>query len=82
MSFEEALIGIKGQQKAYREGWNGKDQSVFLVPAAYTKGNDHKSLYKSHPYLAFQMGDRSIVPWVASQTDLLADDWAFRRITD
>lgn len=83
MNFGEALEYIKGGQRVTREGWNGKDMFLFLVPGStfevnrppllgiYPKGTE--ITYQSH--IDMKTVDNTIVPWLASQSDLLADDW-------
>lgn len=66
MNFSEALDLIKRGKFLCRLGWNGKEQYVFLISC---KGTSIR------PHILFRACDGSVVPWVASQTDLLADDW-------
>ena len=69
MDFGQALKLLKSGRFLTRTGWNGKDQYIGLqVP-------DEGSV-NTLPYIYFVTftGDR--VPWLASQTDLLANDWA------
>lgn len=68
MNFSEALEGLKKGKKAYRKGWNGKNMWINLqLP-------DENS-YMSLPYLYMKTVDKQFVPWLASQTDILSDDW-------
>lgn len=74
-SFSDALAYLKQGHKVARAGWNGKGMWIELqVPDAGSKMT-LPYLYieypKGHP--AYPEGCR--VPWLASQTDLLADDW-------
>lgn len=83
MNFSDALIAIKAGKKVSREGWNGKGMFVFLVPGSefkvsrppllgiYPEGTD----IKYHAHVDMKTADNQIVPWLVSQTDLLADDW-------
>lgn len=83
MNFGEALDLIKRGYKVTREGWNGKDMFLFLVQGSTFKVNRPPLLgiykegqeinYRGH--IDMKTVDGSIVPWVASQTDLLAEDW-------
>lgn len=51
-----------------RPGWNGKGMYLELqVPDANSK--------MSLPYVYMRTADGHLVPWLASQTDLLATDW-------
>jgi len=83
MNFSDALTAVKLGHKISRGGWNGKGMFLFLVPGStfevnrapllgiYPKGT--KVQYRAHIDMKTATGE--IVPWVASQTDLLADDW-------
>lgn len=69
MDFGEALTELKGGSKVTREGWNGKGMFVEMqVPDEHSK--------MRRPYLFMSPVDGDLVPWVASQSDLLAEDWA------
>lgn len=69
--------------RAARTGWNGNGMFIFLVPGStfkvsrppllgiYPEGTEIN--YRSH--IDMKTADGSIVPWVASQTDVLAEDW-------
>lgn len=66
-----------------RAGWNGKGMFLFLVPGSQFKVNRLPLLdiYEEGtdidycPHVDMKMADGKIVPWLASQTDLLAFDW-------
>lgn len=69
MDFSEALKLVRSGCSITREGWNGKGQFIQLqVPDPNSK--------MGLPYLYITTVDSKRVPWLASQTDLLADDWA------
>ncbi len=66
--FGWALDQLRAGKRVTRAGWNGKGQWIALqVPDEHSK--------MSLPYLYISTVDGKIVPWLASQTDLLADDW-------
>lgn len=66
--FGKALAALKGGMKVARLGWNGKGMWLALqTPDVNSK--------MSRPYIYMKTVDNQQVPWVASQTDLLADDW-------
>ena len=83
LSFSAALRMIRRGCKVSRAGWNGKGMFLFLVPGStfvvnrppllgiYPEGTTVS--YHAHIDMKTATGD--IVPWLASQTDLLADDW-------
>jgi hypothetical protein len=66
--FSFALRHVKMGYKATRLGWNGKSMWIALE----TPGEDSKM---RRPYLYMKPVDGDLVPWVASQSDLLAEDW-------
>ena len=82
-NFSYALNQIKDGKKMQRYGWNGKEMFVFLVPSStfivnrapllgiYPEGTE---IYY-HAHIDMRTADGLIVPWLASQTDLLAEDW-------
>jgi len=66
--FEQALVWLKEGKRVARTGWNGLGQSIALqVPDAHSK--------MTLPYLYISTVRGDLVPWLASQTDLLAADW-------
>ena len=69
LSFSDALILLKNGRKVARSGWNGKGMYITLKPG-YTDGVNVYS-----PYLEMKTADNNLVPWLASQTDLLTTDW-------
>lgn len=83
LTFSVALQYIKMGKKVAREGWNGKGMFVFLVPGSTFKVNRPPLLgiypegteIKYHAHIDMKTADGQIVPWLASQTDVLAEDW-------
>ena len=80
MNFGEALAAVKAGKRIARSGWNGKGMFLFLVETwAFDDGNYYahlKPVYNGHPFIAMKTADDRLVPWLASQTDILAADWA------
>jgi hypothetical protein len=84
-TFDKALIAIKDGSRAYRTGWNGKDMFVFLVPGSTFKVNrppllgiyEEGTEINYHGHIDMKTADGMVVPWLASQSDLLAEDWEF-----
>ena len=67
-NFGWALDRLKAGMKVARKGWNGKGMWLNLqVPDAHSK--------MSLPYIYMKTADNHQVPWLASQTDMLAEDW-------
>ena len=74
MNFGDALNWLKEGKLVAREGWNGKGLWLALqVPDAHSKMT-LPYIYLNYPVDAINTpGAR--VPWLASQTDVLAEDW-------
>lgn len=67
-NFGQALKYLKLGGCVAREGWNGKGQFIQLqIPDEHSKMN--------LPYIYISTVQKDLVPWLASQTDLLAEDW-------
>lgn len=83
MDFGDAIDALKNGEKVERRGWNGKGMFLFLVPGSrfivnrppllgiYPEGTSITYL----PHIDMKTADGSVVPWLASQTDVLAEDW-------
>lgn len=68
MNFGQALEALKVGRRVAREGWNGKGMWLALQrPDAHSK--------MSLPYIYMSTVTGDLVPWLASQTDMLAEDW-------
>lgn len=68
MGFDGALQMLKNGEKVSRFGWNGPGQYIEMqVPDTFSK--------MSLPYLFIKTVSGDLVPWAASQTDVLAEDW-------
>jgi Protein of unknown function (DUF2829) len=77
MNFGQALEQLKLGAKVAREGWNGKGIFIELqVPDEHSK--------MTHPYIYIDTtglqtdnpaAPKNRVPWLASQTDMLSEDW-------
>lgn len=87
-NFSGALTLLKEGYRVSREGWNGKGMYLFLVPGSlftvaagrpmakhFPEGRELS--YRPHIDMWTAQGD--VVPWVASQSDLLAEDWTVVR---
>lgn len=84
MDFGEAIRAIKDGKKVARENWNGKNMFLYFVPAGnYSPCTDvakevadvATGLVPYAPYIAMKTAQGYVVPWLASQTDILATDW-------
>lgn len=68
MDFGLALDALRNGQRVARAGWNATGQWVALqVPDEHSK--------MRRPYLYLRPVDGALVPWAATQSDVLADDW-------
>lgn len=68
MNFGEAINNLKLDYRVARTGWNGKGMWLELQrPDQYSK--------MTLPYIFMKTADDNKIPWLASQTDMLADDW-------
>lgn len=68
MNFGSALEGLKAGHRLARVGWNGKDMYIELQRP---DGGSKMTL----PFIFMKTVQGGLVPWLASQTDILADDW-------
>ena len=80
MNFAEAIKAVKAGKKIAREGWNGKAQYVELATnISYTRAGgkvvncEHKAI--GNNALAFVGTSGVQMGWLASQADMLANDW-------
>lgn len=77
VSFGHAIELLKSGHRVARAGWNGK--GMWLI---YIGGNEYDvdaplrfNTTELSPYVAMKTADNKLVPWLASQTDVLAEDW-------
>ncbi|MGN4897826.1 DUF2829 domain-containing protein [Bacillus cereus group sp. MYBK14-3] len=81
MNFGFVIGALKNGKKVSREGWNGKGMWLCLITASEYKIETMKflgeQLYQTSklPWIGMRTADGSFVPWLASQTDMLAEDW-------
>ena len=81
MSFGLALEAAKKGMRIARKGWNGKGMYVFLAHGMDFHTDADLSELDDQDVevldcLVMRTADGSICPgWLASQTDMLADDW-------
>jgi uncharacterized protein DUF2829 len=78
-----AVKQMKGGQRVRRTGWNGKGMFLFLVPGSTFSVNRPPLLgiypegtqIKYHAHVDMKTATGEVVPWLCSQSDLLAIDW-------
>lgn len=90
LNFGTVLMELKLGAKVSREGWNGKGMYLYLTQGKFdfkdenvksVEGIDLRSFDQitsgetKLPYITMKTALNSHVPWLASQTDMLAEDW-------
>lgn len=77
MNFGQALEALKQGKRARRAGWNGS--GIFII---LQRPDEHSKM--TQPYIYIDTtglvtdnpeAPKGRVPWLASQTDMLAEDW-------
>ncbi|HSQ90148.1 DUF2829 domain-containing protein [Romboutsia sp.] len=73
-AIEELLLG----KKLTRTGWNGAGLYIFYVEGFRT--SDYSSITGNaesavRPFIMMSSVDETLVPWLATQSDVLAGDW-------
>ena len=79
MNFGEAIQAIKSGHAVQRQGWNGKNMHIYLedhfdcvIPGGVFKGTTRKY----DPVICMFTAQQTHQPgWLASQADILAEDW-------
>jgi hypothetical protein len=87
MTFGHAIEAMRKGMRVTRLGWNGRSMWLTLSPGGvvshdkfWAARNAEFALAQGgvaevRPYVTMKTADDCIVPWVASQTDILAEDW-------
>ena len=78
MNFSQALILLKGGARISRQGWNGRGMWLELILSMDYTIHHHDIADQRNvllPWIVMKTADSKFVPWLASQTDILADDW-------
>jgi hypothetical protein len=68
MDIGGAIEALRDGDKVRRKGWNGKGMWLELQ-----EPDEHSKMTLPYVYMSTAQGD--LVPWLCSQTDLLATDW-------
>jgi hypothetical protein len=76
MDFGNALVALKEGKPVFRTGWNGKGLWLELQRPDENSKMTLPYVYINYPADA-QNTPNARVPWLASQTDLLAEDWNY-----
>ena len=80
MDFGQAIKDVKAGKRIQREGWNGKNQYVELATCISYKNTKGEIVNANHDAignnaLAFVGTSGVQLGWLASQADMLAEDW-------
>lgn len=77
MDFSQALDSLKDSWRVRRAGWNGKGMWIELISDWEITAHFHGAVadFEHAPFIVMKTADNTIVPWLASQTDILAEDW-------
>ena len=79
VDFSKALEALKVGKKVCRGGWDDRGTWLVLISRdAYQVGSFFDRLQagiEQLPWIGMKTADNKFVPWLASQTDILAEDW-------
>lgn len=79
LSFGDAIKALKIGERVARKGWNGKGMFlVFVHDKDYqlnTIAQNKLVGVRQIPWVGMKTADNCFVPWLASQTDILSEDW-------
>lgn len=76
-----AIANLRDGKKVARSGWNGKGMYLYHVPANSYKAvteiakKEFGDMVPYQAYIAMKTVQGTVVPWLCSQSDLLAMDW-------
>lgn len=80
MNFGEAIQLLKQGKRLQREGWNGKGQYIELATNISYTNADNEVINAEHEAIGSKaiafVGTSGVqLGWLASQADMLAEDW-------
>lgn len=80
MDFGKAIQLLKAGQRVQRQGWNGKNQYIELATSISYKNANNEIVNAEHDAIenkaiAFVGTSGTQLGWLASQADMLAEDW-------
>lgn len=76
LPFSFALEALKEGATVARKGWNGKGMFLRMVSGKqYDVACGIARDLELAPWIGMKTADGKFVPWLASQTDMLAEDW-------
>lgn len=79
-SFGDAIKYLKRGLKVARKGWNGKSMFLEYVDPYMNRQFELRETEPAGtflPWIGIKTADNGFVPWLASQADMLAEDWVF-----
>ncbi|MFA4972797.1 MAG: DUF2829 domain-containing protein [bacterium] len=72
--FGWALMQLKEGAKVARDGWNGRGMWLVICFAPSLPHPETSGMI-ARPCIVMKDAQGMLVPWLASQTDVLAEDW-------
>ena len=76
LTFGDAIHLLKMGKRVCRAGWNGKGMWLMLVPEAIADAVAFQcAALSAYPWIGMKTADEKFIPWLASQADVLAEDW-------
>lgn len=80
MNFGTIIEAVKNGKKAKRNGWNGKNQYIELATCISYKNAKGELVNVNHEAIGNEaiafVGTSGVqLGWLASQSDMLAEDW-------
>lgn len=83
--FGQAVQALKYGKKVSRSGWNGVNMFLYLAYPKHKDGRINEAIMFNHSFtnvnhnldnfIVMKTAGNTLVPWLASQTDMLAQDW-------
>lgn len=81
--FGWALDMLKAGKKVTRGGWNGRGMWLQLIESNdYDIADGLVGMIPLLPWIGMKTAVGCFVPWLASQTDMLAEDWGLWGLVD
>ncbi|OMD07820.1 DUF2829 domain-containing protein [Paenibacillus odorifer] len=76
MNFGQAVEALKQGKRVARQGWNGKDMWLILISPGNAVHSSSAGAFPMQPCIGMKTATNDMQPgWLASQADILADDW-------
>jgi len=81
-NFGQAIEELKAGRKCWREGWNGRGIFIELQRPDENSKMTGQYIFIDTTGLETEnkAAPKSLVPWLASQTDMLSEDWCSDRV--